>query len=219
MALKPVKKLSLSFSETADSHTVVSRQNELRTFTGEGVPLQWISRLVGSLIVLLLSGETSDEFFVSSSARPFQGSSSQFFPSSSRYPIFKTAEGKTPGSQEPPGAADFITPDSGVEDSTPQRKPDEEDIPNVLDNLKFNFIGGKSGDGKPASDAFGEDSSSSNDVPSNNSPISPLSPVALGELRHARNKLKLDLPLSHNVDLNMSLGKGINNKLEELTQN
>ncbi|KAL0278322.1 UNVERIFIED_CONTAM: hypothetical protein PYX00_000172 [Menopon gallinae] len=165
------------------------------------------------------NGEASDEFFVSSSARPFQGGSSQFFPSGSRYPIFKNSEGKTPMSEEPPGTTDFITPDSGVEDTTPQKKP-EEDVANVLDNLKFSFIG-RPGEGKPASDAFGEDSSSSNDmsIPSNNSPVSPLSPVALGELRHARNKLKLDLPLSHNIDLNMSLGKGVNNKVEELTQN
>lgn len=123
---------------------------------------------------------------------------------------------------------DFVTPDSGVEDLTSVTPSDkkteinghddekqkenenEVNIINALENLKFNFSSKilEGNDKKLTSEAFEESlSSSPNDLSasSSESPASPLSPGGLGELRHARDKLKLDLPHNHNADLGIVL--------------
>ncbi|KAJ2939222.1 hypothetical protein O0L34_g8534 [Tuta absoluta] len=146
-----------------------------------------------------------DDFFISSSARPFESlgimsSASQFFPGMHlKQPSLldrdRDDEDRDGVEDFPPPPSplvtsltntrapslDFTTPDSGVEDITPGSTSTEED-----------FKAKKIDEGpiwKPLDSASSSES------------VSPSSPggEALGGLRHTRDKLKLDLPPSPHI--------------------
>lgn len=116
-----------------------------------------------------------DEFFISSTARPFESFgtlSSQFFPGQT------TSDQWMDLTKQP---NDNITPDSGVEDITPASNIDGNDFPQL--SLKHQV--------QPLKllAAAALKHNQINELKSNNKD-------SLGGLRHARNKLKLDLPPS-----------------------
>lgn len=88
----------------------------------------------------------------------------------------------------------------------------KEGVLTILDNLKFNFAPeivetrSKAFDSKK----FSKRNNTNGLSTSSSSPSSPVSPTGLGELRHARDKLKLDLPFNHNADLGTVINKKIN---------
>ncbi|CAH2106681.1 unnamed protein product [Euphydryas editha] len=145
---------------------------------------------------IAFGADYDEDFFISSSARPFESlgimsTASQFFPgmhlkaSLERSPPDELGEEFPPPPSPPPALAlahtpapplDFTTPDSGVEDVTPGSLAD--------DDYKL-----RKPDEPPC---WRADSASSSES------VSPSSPggEALGGLRHTRDRLKLDLPPS-----------------------
>lgn len=140
-----------------------------------------------------------EDFFISSSARPFESlgiMTSQFFPGKHIKPSLLerdlsddvTEEFPPPPSPLPTTtlmqtrtpSLDFTTPDSGVEDITPGSTT-EEDFKKKMPETELTW--------RPV------DSGSSSES------VSPSSPggEALGGLRHTRDKLKLDLPPSPHI--------------------
>lgn len=146
-----------------------------------------------------------EDFFISSSARPFESlgimsTTSQFFPGKHIKPSLLEGDIDTEEHFPPPPSPlatpsvptltqtrtpslDFTTPDSGVEDITPGSTTTEEEF-------KTKKL--------PESETQcwrGVDSGSSSES------VSPSSPggEALGGLRHTRDKLKLDLPPSPHI--------------------
>lgn len=127
-------------------------------------------------------------------------------------------------------SADFTTPDSGLDDSEnvspldkkPVLSPQEillemenlteskegvkEGVLNILDNLKFNFSPEIVETNLKNLESVGFAESKKTE----NGPSSPLSPSGLGELRHTRGRLKLDLPFNHNAELGAMITKKIN---------
>lgn len=120
---------------------------------------------------------------------------------------------------------DFTTPDSGLEDSANvsplDKKPmmssheilledvnnSKDGVLNILDNLKFNF----SPEIVEANVKKVEPVNCRDEKKNGESSLaSPISPGGLGELRHARDKLKLDLPFNHNAELGAMINKKIN---------
>lgn len=151
--------------------------------------------------IYLLLSDYEEDFFISSSARPFESlgimpTSSQFFPGIGMYGL--KAQAAPPPLLTPSPSLDFTTPDSGVEDITPGSVTADDEyktkIPTDLTTACWKSL---------------DSGSSSESV----SPSSPASEV-LGGLRHTRDKLKLDLPPSphlasprHNRVFNFSLEK------------
>ncbi|CAB3223727.1 unnamed protein product [Arctia plantaginis] len=140
-----------------------------------------------------------EDFFISSSARPFESlgiMTSQFFPGKHIKPSLlerDLSDDVTEDFPPPPSplptttlmqtrtpSLDFTTPDSGVEDITPGSTTDE-DFKKKLPETELTW--------RPV------DSGSSSES------VSPSSPggEALGGLRHTRDKLKLDLPPSPHI--------------------
>ncbi|CAK1595841.1 unnamed protein product [Parnassius mnemosyne] len=168
-----------------------------------------------------------EDFFISSSARPFESlgvmsTTSQFFPGMHVKPsllerdIDDLDDFPPPPSPLPPTtlvqtrtpSLDFTTPDSGVEDITPGSTSTEDDFKTkkVTDNETC---------WRPVDSASSSES------------VSPSSPgvEALGGLRHTRDKLKLDLPPSphipsprHNRVFNFVLDKPKRRSQEERTE-
>lgn len=158
-----------------------------------------------------VSFDYDEDFFISSSARPFESlgimpTSSQFFPGmhlkAASMPQRDLPDDEYPAPPSPAltqtrtPSLDFTTPDSGVEDITPGSTTNDEEYKKKLPDLSNTCW--RSLDG-----------SSSESV----SPSSPAS-EALGGLRHTRDKLKLDLPPSphipsprHNRVFNFTLEK------------
>lgn len=134
-----------------------------------------------------------DDFFISSSARPFESlgvmsTASQFFPGMHVKPsLERDLDDFPPPSPLPAPLAlptrtpslDFTTPDSGVEDITPGSTTDEDFKTKNDSELQW----------KPSDSASSSES------------VSPSSPggESLGGLRHTRDKLKLDLPPSPHI--------------------
>lgn len=149
---------------------------------------------------IALGADYDEDFFISSSARPFESlgimSTSQFFPGMHMKealmrdlpddvtdefpppPSPLAATGATVAPLAP--SLDFTTPDSGVEDITPGSTADE-DFKRRLPESELTW--------RPLDSASSSES------------VSPSSPggEALGGLRHTRDKLKLDLPPSPRV--------------------
>ncbi|XP_037872993.1 uncharacterized protein LOC101742325 isoform X3 [Bombyx mori] len=140
---------------------------------------------------LSFGADYDEDFFISSSARPFESlgimsTTSQFFPGmhvkasplpepsppdeAEEPPDESTGRTALPHTRAP--SLDLTTPDSGVEDVTPGSAPPDDDF-----------------DKKPASPEPAWRLTDSE-------PTSPASPPELGGLRHTRDKLKLDLPPS-----------------------
>ncbi|XP_053607359.1 uncharacterized protein LOC128673502 isoform X2 [Plodia interpunctella] len=162
-----------------------------------------------------------EDFFISSSARPFESlgimsTTSQFFPgmhlkpSLLRHDDFPPPPSPLPTTltQSRTPSLDFTTPDSGVEDITPGSTSTDEDFKTKkLPEPDLQCW-------KPV------DSGSSSES------VSPSSPggEALGGLRHTRDKLKLDLPPSphlpsprHNRVFNFVLDKPKRHRVEEIS--
>ncbi|XP_026725250.1 uncharacterized protein LOC113492127 isoform X2 [Trichoplusia ni] len=150
---------------------------------------------------IAFGADYDDDFFISSSARPFESlgimsTTSQFFPGKHVKPSLlerDLSDDITEDFPPPPSplptttlmptrtpSLDFTTPDSGVEDITPGSTTDE-DFKKKLPETELTW--------RPV------DSGSSSES------VSPSSPggEALGGLRHTRDKLKLDLPPSPHV--------------------
>lgn len=148
---------------------------------------------------IAFGADYDQDFFISSSARPFESlgiMTSQFFPGKHIKPSLLerdlsdevTEEFPPPPSPLPTTtlmqtrtpSLDFTTPDSGVEDITPGSTTDE-DFKKKLPETELTW--------RPI------DSGSSSES------VSPSSPggEALGGLRHTRDKLKLDLPPSPHI--------------------
>ncbi|XP_026333019.1 uncharacterized protein LOC113240032 isoform X3 [Hyposmocoma kahamanoa] len=154
---------------------------------------------------IAFGADYDEDFFISSSARPFESlgimsTTSQFFPGKHIKPSLLEGDIDTEEHFPPPPSPlatpsvpsltqtrtpslDFTTPDSGVEDITPGSTTTEEDF-------KTKKL--------PESETQcwrGVDSGSSSES------VSPSSPggEALGGLRHTRDKLKLDLPPSPHI--------------------
>ncbi|XP_068632175.1 uncharacterized protein [Battus philenor] len=150
---------------------------------------------------ITFSSDYDEDFFISSSARPFESlgvmsTTSQFFPGMHVKPsLLERDMDDLDGFPPPPSplppttlvqtrtpSLDFTTPDSGVEDITPGSTSTEDDF-------KTKKV--------PESEACWRpvDSASSSES------VSPSSPggEALGGLRHTRDKLKLDLPPSPHI--------------------
>ncbi|XP_063896167.1 uncharacterized protein LOC135118342 isoform X1 [Helicoverpa armigera] len=142
-----------------------------------------------------------EDFFISSSARPFESlgimsTTSQFFPGKHVKPslLERDLSDELPDDFPPPPSPlptttlmqtrtpslDFTTPDSGVEDITPGSTTDE-DFKKKLPETELTW--------RPVDSASSSES------------VSPSSPggEALGGLRHTRDKLKLDLPPSPHI--------------------
>ncbi|XP_050345768.1 uncharacterized protein LOC126770441 isoform X3 [Nymphalis io] len=153
---------------------------------------------------IAFGADYDEDFFISSSARPFESlgvmsTTSQFFPGMHYKPTLErdlsdelSEDFPPPPSPLPPPPAlvqtetpflDFTTPDSGVEDITPGSLTD--------DDYKVK----KLPDNEAGQCWRSVDSASSSES------VSPSSPggEALGGLRHTRDKLKLDLPPSPHV--------------------
>ncbi|XP_026490924.2 uncharacterized protein LOC113397010 isoform X1 [Vanessa tameamea] len=152
---------------------------------------------------IAFGADYDEDFFISSSARPFESlgvmsTTSQFFPGMHFKPTLErdlsdelSEDFPPPPSPLPPPTLvqtatpflDFTTPDSGVEDITPGSLTD--------DDYKVK----KLPDNEPGQCWRSADSASSSES------VSPSSPggEALGGLRHTRDKLKLDLPPSPHV--------------------
>ncbi|XP_063362040.1 uncharacterized protein LOC134651001 isoform X2 [Cydia amplana] len=129
---------------------------------------------------IAFGAEYDEDFFISSSARPFESlgvmsTTSQFFPGMRFKPLDLPADFPPLSPLAP--SLDFTTPDSGVEDITPG-STDEHFKTKLEDVTQWRSV----------------DSSSSESV----SPSSP-GGEALGGLRHTRDKLKLDLPPSPHI--------------------
>lgn len=160
----------------------------------------------------MYSTDYDEDFFISSSARPFESlgimsTSSQFFPGMAlKVGAVMPRDSLTDASDTyPPPLAhtrtpslDFTTPDSGVEDITPGSTAADDEYK------------------KPPTDLSANQCWRSLDSGSSSESVSPSSPAAesLGGLRHTRDKLKLDLPPSphipsprHNRVFNFSLEK------------
>ncbi|XP_045497776.1 uncharacterized protein LOC123695871 isoform X2 [Colias croceus] len=146
---------------------------------GSPAPLDMLPLRAG----IAFGADYDDDFFISSSARPFElgvlSTTSQFFPGMHLKQQLVPADDFPSPSPPPPATLppltptlDFTTPDSGVEDITPGSTIDD--------------------DFKKISEDWKPDSTSSSES------VSPSSPggEALGGLRHTRDKLKLDLPPS-----------------------
>ncbi|XP_072932224.1 uncharacterized protein [Epargyreus clarus] len=146
---------------------------------------------------IAFGADYDEDFFISSSARPFEtlgvmSSSSQFFPGLHKPPPSPPSPPSPPPALAPAldhplahtatPSLDFTTPDSGVEDITPGSTLDDD------------FKEKKLPDGEPQCWRPLDSASSSESV----SPSSP-GGEALGGLRHTRDKLKLDLPPSPHV--------------------
>ncbi|CAH0719584.1 unnamed protein product, partial [Brenthis ino] len=151
---------------------------------------------------IAFGADYDEDFFISSSARPFESlgvmsTTSQFFPGMHIKPSLErdfpdelSEDFPPPPSPLPPTtlvqtrtpSLDFTTPDSGVEDITPGSVTDDD-----YKNKKL-----------PDSDTT---SWRSIDSASSSESVSPSSPggEALGGLRHTRDKLKLDLPPSPHI--------------------
>ncbi|CAH0579222.1 unnamed protein product [Chrysodeixis includens] len=150
---------------------------------------------------IAFGADYDEDFFISSSARPFESlgimsTTSQFFPGKHVKPSLlerDLSDDITEDFPPPPSplptttllptrtpSLDFTTPDSGVEDITPGSTTDE-DFKKKLPETELTW--------RPV------DSGSSSES------VSPSSPggEALGGLRHTRDKLKLDLPPSPHV--------------------
>mgnify|MGYP007016993837 CR=1 FL=1 len=188
---------------------------------------------------------------MSSSSRPFQGSSNnQFFITGDQIITFDSLGNVDESSQKSSDknesidsdvtdSRDFTTPDSGLEDSESasplEKKPETNCQPillemnnlqgggeskdgtvNILDNLKFNFAPdvieatNKKSESKRFMDGGEKSSNESNGKLEEKGSSSPLSPSGLGELRHTRGRLKLDLSFNHNTDLGGMMNKKIN---------
>ncbi|XP_039754532.1 uncharacterized protein LOC120629612 isoform X3 [Pararge aegeria] len=150
---------------------------------------------------IALGADYDEDFFISSSARPFESlgvmtSASQFFPGAHLKPLARELADELDDFPPPPSplptptyvptrtpSLDFTTPDSGVEDITPGSITD--------DDLKAKKM--------PDSDA--SQCWKSVDSASSSESVSPSSPggESLGGLRHTRDKLKLDLPPSPHI--------------------
>ncbi|KAG6454768.1 uncharacterized protein LOC115446474 isoform X2 [Manduca sexta] len=148
---------------------------------------------------IAFGADYDEDFFISSSARPFESlgvmsTTSQFFPGmhakmsllERELPDEMSEEFPPPPSPLPATLAhtpslDFTTPDSGVEDITPGSTTDDDFKAKKLPSPELAW--------RPL------DSGSSSES------VSPSSPggEALGGLRHTRDKLKLDLPPSPHV--------------------
>ncbi|KAJ0177022.1 hypothetical protein K1T71_007031 [Dendrolimus kikuchii] len=145
---------------------------------------------------IALGADYDEDFFISSSARPFESlgimsTTSQFFPGMHMKQALlerELADDITEDFPPPPSplittttpTLDFTTPDSGVEDITPGSTTDEDFKKKLLESeLTWRPV----------------DSGSSSES------VSPSSPggEALGGLRHTRDKLKLDLPPSPHI--------------------
>lgn len=142
------------------------------------------------------------EFFISSSSRPFQfssngtdifsGSESQFFPG------MDCVESVDPenidlefGKMSMLGVVDSIG--DGVDSSDLQGAI----FTPLASSLTFDPKNSSPYQAlRPENVSLQNDGSKSDDSPSDLSPPSPLSPLGLGELRHTRDKLKLDLPMT-----------------------
>ena len=188
---------------------------------------------------------------MSSSSRPFQGSSNnQFFIAGDQIITFDSLGNVDESSQKSSDknesidsdvtdSRDFTTPDSGLEDSESasplEKKPETNCQPillemnnlhggveskdgtvNILDNLKFNFAPdvieatNKKSESKRFIDGGEKSSNELNGKLEEKGSSSPLSPSGLGELRHTRGRLKLDLSFNHNTDLGGMMNKKIN---------
>nr|CBH09274.1 putative serine/threonine-protein kinase (LMTK1) [Heliconius melpomene] len=182
---------------------------------------------------IAFGADYDEDFFISSSARPFESlgvmsTTSQFFPGmhikpsldrdfsdelSEEFPpppsplptptIIPTT---TALSQTRSPSLDFTTPDSGVEDITPGSITDDDYKKKLLDSDTTSWR--------------------SIDSASSSESVSPSSPggEALGGLRHTRDKLKLDLPPSphipsprHNRVFNFVLDKPKRREEKEVT--
>ncbi|XP_063618446.1 uncharacterized protein LOC134791367 [Cydia splendana] len=143
---------------------------------------------------IAFGADYDEDFFISSSARPFESlgvmsTTSQFFPGMRLKPLDLPADDDFPPPPSPLAplpqtrtpSLDFTTPDSGVEDITPGSTSTDEDFKTkkLEDVTPWRSI----------------DSGSSSES------VSPSSPggEALGGLRHTRDKLKLDLPPSPHI--------------------
>ncbi|CAH1645706.1 unnamed protein product [Spodoptera littoralis] len=150
---------------------------------------------------IAFGADYDEDFFISSSARPFESlgimsTTSQFFPGKHVKPSLLerdlsddlTEEFPPPPSPLPTTtlmhtrtpSLDFTTPDSGVEDITPGSTTDD-DFKKKLPETELTW--------RPVDSASSSES------------VSPSSPggEALGGLRHTRDKLKLDLPPSPHI--------------------
>ncbi|KAK6624130.1 hypothetical protein RUM44_010988 [Polyplax serrata] len=175
---------------------------------------------------------SGSEFFVSSSSRPFQGGSPCQVFMDRNHSINDTTDNlkvsernESTESDDASDSRDFTTPDSGLEDSANvsplDKKPmmssheilledvnnSKDGVLNILDNLKFNF----SPEIVEANVKKVEPVNCRDEKKNGESSLaSPISPGGLGELRHARDKLKLDLPFNHNAELGAMINKKIN---------
>ncbi|KAJ8727935.1 hypothetical protein PYW08_016320 [Mythimna loreyi] len=150
---------------------------------------------------IAFGADYDEDFFISSSARPFESlgimsTTSQFFPGKHVKPSLlerDLSDDLTEDFPPPPSplptttlmqtrtpSLDFTTPDSGVEDITPGSTTDE-DFKKKLPETELTW--------RPVDSASSSES------------VSPSSPggEALGGLRHTRDKLKLDLPPSPHI--------------------
>ncbi|KAH9640071.1 hypothetical protein HF086_016002, partial [Spodoptera exigua] len=150
---------------------------------------------------IAFGADYDEDFFISSSARPFESlgimsTTSQFFPGKHVKPSLlerDLSDDLTEDFPPPPSplptttlmqtrtpSLDFTTPDSGVEDITPGSTTDD-DFKKKLPETELTW--------RPVDSASSSES------------VSPSSPggEALGGLRHTRDKLKLDLPPSPHI--------------------
>ncbi|GLV44784.1 Cadherin 96Ca [Carabus blaptoides fortunei] len=130
---------------------------------------------------------TDEDFFISSSARPFQtlGQGSQFFPGQDTKSKAPWQEYQSSSSQTSKDYSDNITPDSGVEDVTPASISDitlsQQLVQLSPPKMKVQTLKHLA--------AIAANKTAPNDTKVQDS---------LGGLRHTRNRLKLDLPPSPN---------------------